>query len=1348
MPIPAKLNPRYQRALDELAGLTAELCQSPVSFACCFSDGKPIVMSKVGSQLFENELAGLPFFSFLRDSELFEVEDLSSDSRFAHHRLVVGDEGWRSFAAWPLSGSEGKELGALCVVERIPRLLSPPQQRSLRTLGGQASIILESAARTSKLKEREEQFSLYIRHNPAAVAMFDSEMHYIAASARWIDMFNPDVRDVAGRHHYEVNPDVPERWKKTHQRCLAGSCESCEEDGYETKDGVRYTVGWEIRPWHKEDGAVGGLIIFSQDVTEGKNYRTVFESASDAILVLDDRDIIIDANAAATRLLGYSKDEFSLLRRNELLLRAERDRLPAEKARVGAGRMVHSEWLCRHRDGRTVEVEASATVLPDGRKLIAGRDIGRRKERERRAKRLSGFHEMLGKIDTTLLRLEDVDELLHSICRLAVEDGFSLAWIGLLREGPMLEAWAATGDDLKEGGPILGEGFRASTRQVLETREALVLNASEGPFAEHPWMDSALQRGYGSFAAFPLVFEGKAHGSLGLFSSATVDYEEDELRLLTYLAANVSYVLETGCRRAEREASEERHARQRDALITLASEQSLQAEGLENTLRRITELAARTLDVERVGIWLETPRERIECADLFLLSTGSHRSGRDSDLVLPRAAERSGYKERHGIGAVLEVPILCSGVHKGVILNEHIGPSREWTTDEKTFAVAMSHLVSLALEQHQRRQAESALVKSQETLSRALKMAKLGHWEYDVANEVFLFNDHFYNLLRTTAEREGGYEMRPQDYAQRFLPMEWIPIVAEETRKAIEASEPHYSRQLEHPIIFGDSQPGYLAVRIFAQKDGQGKTIKTYGVNQDITERRKAEEEIRRAEHRFRSLIEHSADVLVLANAELEIAYASPAVAAVEGFEPETVVGRSLLWNTHPNDIARLQKTLERLRNDPDEVLSAQFRHRHKAGHWLWLEGVFTNLLHDPAVRSIVANYRDVTARRQLEEQLLQSQKMEAVGRLAGGVAHDFNNILTVIQGYSGFLMSLEELDEEISEAASEIGQAAERAAHLTHKLLAFSRKQVMQSGSLDLNVSVSSLTSLLERILGEDIRLELKLHSEPLVFRGDAGMVDQILINLVVNAREAMPQGGHLLIETGSRTFSEEESTGHTETFSGEHVFLRVTDTGQGIAPQDLSSIFEPFFTTKPPGKGTGLGLSTVFGLVKQHNGSVDVRSVLNEGTTFEIVLPVSDGIVETTVTGKSTLQPRGGRETILLVEDEPSVRKLTCTVLTRAGYRVLEASGPAEAMETFSAYEQPIQLLFTDIVMPGGNGLELAKELQRRDANLKVLLTSGYSTEVAGRELVLGDNQDFLPKPSTPKEMLCAVRACLESS
>jgi signal transduction histidine kinase/ActR/RegA family two-component response regulator len=398
-------------------------------------------------------------------------------------------------------------------------------------------------------------------------------------------------------------------------------------------------------------------------------------------------------------------------------------------------------------------------------------------------------------------------------------------------------------------------------------------------------------------------------------------------------------------------------------------------------------------------------------------------------------------------------------------------------------------------------------------------------------------------------------------------------------------------------------------------------------------------------------------------------------------------------------------------------------------------------------VLRIVGTAIDVTDQRRLEEQFRQSQKMEAVGQLAGGVAHDFNNILAAIMMQVQLASMTPDLPEEVRQLHDDIRSSAERAAHLTRQLLAFSRRQVMQPKHLDINEAVTGITKLLQRTVGEDIQLQLHLSSLPLRVHADAGMLDQILLNLVVNARDAMPEGGRIVIETGAKVLDGDPVRNGTGLPEGRYVLLRVTDTGCGIPPEVMPHLFEPFFTTKQPGKGTGLGLATVFGIVKQHRGGVFVESSPGRGSAFEILLP--EDSTQPAPEASPQANPGGGTETILVVEDEPIIRMLIRAILERAGYRVLEAASGVEALRVWERNRDAIQLLFTDIVMPEGiNGRALSARIRAERPRLPVIFTSGYSAEIAGRDLELEKGQTFLQKPASPTQLLAAIRSTIEDA
>ena len=404
----------------------------------------------------------------------------------------------------------------------------------------------------------------------------------------------------------------------------------------------------------------------------------------------------------------------------------------------------------------------------------------------------------------------------------------------------------------------------------------------------------------------------------------------------------------------------------------------------------------------------------------------------------------------------------------------------------------------------------------------------------------------------------------------------------------------------------------------------------------------------------------------------------------------------------------------------------------------------------DGTITGLVGISRDVTDHQAVEQHYRQAQKMESIGQLAGGVAHDFNNILTVIQGHAALIGMNPNLTASDAESAREISFAAEHAASLTRQLLTFSRRQVMQPKELDLNEVVGGVAKLLRRVLGEDITLEFKSSADLPAIWADPGMMEQILINLAVNARDAMPKGGTLSISTSKHTIDPAALQRNPEATPGLAVCLTVTDTGCGIAPDHLAKIFEPFFTTKEVGKGTGLGLSTVYGIVKQHLGWTTVESAVSRGTSFTICFPAHLKGTGTAPGAKPTHEIiRGGRETILLVEDERALRQLDRNVLESYGYTVIEAeSGPA-ALHAWQQHPAKINLLLTDLVMPGGmTGRELAEQLHQKQPSLQIIFTSGYSPDTAGRDLHLQEGINYLQKPYPPWKLAKCLRECLDSS
>ncbi|MBF0558370.1 MAG: response regulator [Nitrospirae bacterium] len=387
----------------------------------------------------------------------------------------------------------------------------------------------------------------------------------------------------------------------------------------------------------------------------------------------------------------------------------------------------------------------------------------------------------------------------------------------------------------------------------------------------------------------------------------------------------------------------------------------------------------------------------------------------------------------------------------------------------------------------------------------------------------------------------------------------------------------------------------------------------------------------------------------------------------------------------------------------------------------------------------------DVSEKKKLEEQLRQAQKLEAIGQLAGGIAHDFNNMLTAIMGYGSLLNNSLENDSILKSYVAQILNSAEKSADLTRQLLAFSRKQIISPRQVDLNELIKGMYKLLDRVIGEDIELETILHDEVLPVMIDPGQIEHVLMNLVTNSRDAMPDGGILSISTGVVEFDEEYCKAHEMEKPGRYALVSVTDSGKGMNEKIRQRIFEPFFTTKELGKGTGLGLSLVYGIVKQHNGNINVYSELGQGTTFKMYLPLSE-LADFKSDVAEVVAPRGGTETILVAEDNDEVRGLTRKVLEASGYKVIDAVDGEDAVNKFEERKDDIQLVILDVIMPRTSGKDAGERIQKIKRDIRILYVSGYTADVIRQKGILEEKTDFMSKPVSPHGLLMTVREILD--
>lgn len=569
--------------------------------------------------------------------------------------------------------------------------------------------------------------------------------------------------------------------------------------------------------------------------------------------------------------------------------------------------------------------------------------------------------------------------------------------------------------------------------------------------------------------------------------------------------------------------------------------------------------------------------------------------------------------------------------------------------------------------------------------------------------------------------------------------------------------------QIEYRMRRNDGEEVWVRDEAIIVRDPMTGKRLTRGLLVDITEQKRAQLALRESEERYRTFVEQSSEGIYRMEIDPPIpchlsideqlawglkygrmAECNDATALMYGLaSAQELIGKRLsefLILHHPVTRQFMERFIRggyRITDEESIELDAQGQKR-----------VFRNTM----VGTIVDGYwvrtwgitRDVTERKHLEEQLRNAQQLEAIGRLAGGVAHDFNNILSIIMGHAELLLA-SGVDERSRLGLEQMRRAGERAASLTQQLLAFSRKQVLQPRVLDLNETVADVQKMLSRVIGEDIELIARLHPSLMMVKADPSQIEQVLINLAVNARDAMPHGGRLAMETSNLELREDAAR-EMDLTPGRYVMLKVSDTGNGMDAATLSHVFEPFFTTKAVGKGTGLGLSTVYGIVKQSGGSIQVESEPGNGTSFRISLPATDGESRKQADRAAHTGVGGGAETILVAEDEPDLRELTRIFLESYGYNVLEAGSAEEAMRTAEEFGGPIHLLLTDVIMPGMSGRQLAEKIVCKSPNTKIVYMTGYTDDMIVQHKVLEPGVQLLQKPFTKAELALKVRSTLD--
>ncbi len=804
--------------------------------------------------------------------------------------------------------------------------------------------------------------------------------------------------------------------------------------------------------------------------------------------------------------------------------------------------------------------------------------------------------------------------------------------------------------------------------------------------------------------------------------------------------------------------SNDEYERQYKALVTLTRENSLQTADVPAALRTITEFVSRTLDVARVSIWRFTPaRDGIATMDLFEDSTGQHSSGHvlegsqfpgyfraleENDVISaddaetdPRTREfTESYLRPLGITSMMDTPILIDGRLEGVMCLEHVGQRRTWSAGERSFAMSVTNLVALLLAQRARAESEARLKAIFDSEPECVKIVSRN-------GEVLDMNPAGLRLLE--AEQREQVVSRP--VSQLIHPDDW-PAFSALHRRVLEGEV----GTLEFRMVTLRGRGKWMEMHAAPLRDAAGEVTSMLSVTHDITERRRWEAELAESRRQLATLLDNLPGMAYRCrnNRDRTMEFVSDGVALLTGYNASQIVrGGGVTYGDliHPDDRERAWDEVQAAvgRGEQFEI---EYRIRAASGSekWVWERGQAVYNA-DRTAELLEGFVTDVTERRRAEEQLLHSQRLESVGRLAGGIAHDFNNLLTVILGTID--LDLREIAEDspLRRDLLDIRRAGERAAQLTRQLLAFSRRQVLQPVTVNLNDLVADMLVMLGRLIGEDIEIRFKPAEDLHPVKVDPGQFEQVLVNLAVNARDAMPRGGQLTIETGNVVLDEAWFETHAAARPGPHAMLAISDTGVGMDESVKKHLFEPFFTTKPVGEGTGLGLAMVYGTVQQSEGAIRVYTEVGKGTTFRIYLPQSEAAPTQDLRETAPQPPRGGTETVLIVEDEAGLRRLARRVLQSSGYTVLVAGNGQEALKVLAEHAGPVHLLLTDVVMPGISGPELASQVAELHPGIRIVYMSGYADDAMIRHGVPGSHQGFINKPFTLAELTAAVQRAL---
>ncbi len=994
--------------------------------------------------------------------------------------------------------------------------------------------------------------------------------------------------------------------------------------------------------------------------------------------------------------------------------------------------------------------------------------IDRDREINRELWRLNRALRALSACNQALAQASSEQELLNQICDIIVRLGaYRFAWIGYADSDeakevrPMAHAGHEEGylDQVQVKWSETPAGLGPSGTAVRENRVCVVMDAERDASFE-PWREAALKRGYAAVIALPMRAASRTFGALTIYSDQAGSFDSSEVELLTEMANNLAFGIaairsqEEG-RRATA-ALREAEAKYRQLVEQVPAISYVAEAGAQGRFLYVSPQVTKILGYR--------PEDCLSDPWFWW----NHLNPEDRAVAMLEDTWEEGrpfqvdYRMRRQDGQEV------------------------WLRDDAMIVVdgqtGKRLTRGLLIDITEGKRAVEALRRSEENYRMFVAQSSEGIFRQDLDAPLSIdlpeeqliqaiIHDSYIAECNDAIARMYGMNSRQELLGKRLT--EVLPagdprnaaLVREYVRDGFRVVE----RESHEVDVNGDMKAFVNSMFGIVEN---GKLLRTWGIQRDTTERmksdaarKKAEEALRESEERYRGFVSQSMEGIFRMEYDPPVPCDLPIAEQLKrglehGYMAECNDAMAKMYGrSSAAELTGKRLTEFLVLHDPvtqefmENFIRAGYRATDQESREIDAQGqrrIFRNTMMGVVVNGHwVRSWgisRDVTERMQLQEQLRNAQQMEAVGRLAGGVAHDFNNILSIIMGHGELLLRTGEVDERVRNGLEQIRRAAERAASLTQQLLAFGRKQVLQPRMLDLNESVADIQKMLARVIGEDIELVASLHPSLLPVKADPGQIEQVLMNLALNARDAMPRGGRLTMETANTQLTVEQSR-ECDLAPGRYVMLKVTDTGHGMEAATLAHIFEPFFTTKPRGKGTGLGLATVYGIVKQSGGSIQVESESNQGSEFRIYLPAASGGVRKERPRGVDNDVAGGTETILIAEDESDLRELTRIFLEDYGYKVLEAASADQALKIAEMLAEPIHLLLTDVIMPGMSGRQLAERILTKRPQTRIMYMTGYTDDMVVQHKVLEPGVQLLQKPFTRADLALKVRATLDA-